>query len=82
MTKQPYLLIGADGKPYCPMSGHSQLGCPGSPTPEHVALSRLGIGWSNVPGPSDEELRQETEADLELMADEFHGRDTRGEVRW
>lgn len=78
----PYLLIDANGQPYCPLSGHSQRGCPGSPSPEHSELFRQGYGWSSVPGPTDAEIREETEADRELMLDEFHGRDTRGEVVW
>jgi hypothetical protein len=69
------LLIDGNGRPYCPMSGHAERDCPGYPTPEHMALSNAGIGWSSVPGPSGAELRDEMRADWELMADEYHGRD-------
>jgi hypothetical protein len=65
----------ASGHEYCPMVGHSERSCPGYPTEEHMALVRQGIGFSSVPGPTDAELREETRADLELVWDEFHGRD-------
>lgn len=68
-----YQLTREDGSRYCPMAGHSERDCPGYPSEEHAALSRAGIGWSSVPGPSDAELRAETRADLELVADEYGG---------
>ena len=67
------LLTREDGSRYCSMSGHADRDCPGFPSEEHTALSKAGIGWSSVPGPSDAELREEMRADLELMADEYHG---------
>ncbi len=66
---------------YCMASGHSQFQCPGDGS-FHIMLFRQGFGVSRVPGPSDAELREETEADTELMASEFHGRDLDGNVRW
>lgn len=66
---------------YCCAAGHARHGCPGS-GPLHHELYALGYGISTVPGPSDAELRAETEADSELMADEWHGRDLDGAVVW
>jgi hypothetical protein len=68
------LLTSEDGSRYCPMRGHAERDCPGYPTPEHMALSTAGIGWSSVPGPSNAELRDEMRADIELTLDETHGR--------
>lgn len=57
---------------YCALSGHREAGCLDRQT--HMALVVAGVGFSTVPGPSDRELLDETRADLELVADEFHGR--------
>lgn len=58
---------------YCQANGHAGHGCPGE-GPDHIELFRLGLGVSNVPGPSDAELIEEMQSDMELMADEYHGR--------
>lgn len=56
----------------CGMVGHAERGC--STRAEHLDLVREGVGFSSVPGPSGRELVEETLADTELMADEWHGR--------
>ena len=66
---------------YCMAAGHSQFDCPGE-GPEHIDLYRQGYGISRIPGPTDAELREETHADRDLMASEFHGRDLDGSIRW
>ena len=62
------------GELYCPMAGHAEAECDGSDE-VHMALIFSGVGTSSVPGPTDAELRSETQADRELMLDEFHGGD-------
>ncbi len=66
---------------YCMANGHARFQCPGDGS-FHIELFRMGFGVSTVPGPSDAELREETLADTELMASEFHGRDLDGNVTW
>ena len=63
----------------CMAAGHSQFDCPGKGE-QHIQLYRQGYGVSRVPGPTDAELREETRADRELMADEFHGRALDGSI--
>lgn len=67
--------VDAAGRPnplyplgYCSMRGHSERGC--STFDEHVHLIRQGHGVSTVPGPSERELAEETDADVELRRDE------------
>ena len=66
---------------YCQANGHATFGCPGG-GPQHIELYRLGFGVTKVPGPTDAELREETRADRDLMADQFHGRDIDGGLTW
>lgn len=68
------MIEAEDGTKYCPMSGHAKFDCPGYPSLLHKALMLEGFGVS-YGSPTDEEMRELTRNDAELMRDEMHGRD-------